>query len=161
MSDNRRYSDRREYLIEAVRKRRKKVRQMAIDHKGGKCQICGYDRCPEALEFHHRDETGKDFGISDKGYTRSWSRIKQEIEKCLLLCANCHREVHSGLQLPREIVVEKSGELKEACLPYIKENGNPEPSPDRAESVGEGAETRAEARTLSIVQGKRPTPSLR
>jgi hypothetical protein len=161
LSDNRHYSDRREYLIEAVRKRRKKVRQMAIDHKGGRCQICGYERCPEALEFHHLDETGKDFGISDKGYTRSWSRIKQEIEKCLLLCANCHREVHSGLQLPREIVVEKSGELKEACLPYVTENGNPEPSPDRAEPVREGAETRAEARTLGNAWGKRPTPSLR
>jgi hypothetical protein len=134
---------------------------MAIDHKGGKCQICGYDRCHEALEFHHLDETGKDFGISNKGYTRSWSRIKQEIEKCLLLCANCHREVHSGLQLPREIVVEKSGELKEACLPYKTEKGNPDPSPDQAGSVREGAETRAEARTLSKARGKRPTPSLR
>jgi len=81
-------------------------------------------------------------------------------EQCLLLCANCHREVHSGLQLPREIVVEKSGELKEAYLPYGTENGNPEPSPDRAESVREGAETRAQARTLSDTRGKRPTPSL-
>jgi hypothetical protein len=107
------------------------------------------------------NETGKDFVISDKGYTRSWDRIRQEIEKCLLLCANCHREVHSGLQLPREIVVEKSGELKEACLPYITENGNPEPSPDHAESVREGAETRARARTLRKDRGKRPTPSLR
>ena len=161
MSDKRRYSDRREYLIEAVRKRRKKVRQMAIDYKGGQCQICGYDRCPEALEFHHLDEAEKDFGISDKGYTRSWSRMKQEVEKCLLLCANCHREVHSGLQLPREIVVEKSGEIKEACLPYVMENGNPEPSPDQAESVREGAETRARARTPGLAWGKRPTPSLR
>ena len=160
MSDKRRYSDRREYLIEAVRKRRKKVRQMAIDYKGGQCQICGYDRCPEALEFHHLDEAEKDFGISDKGYTRSWSRMKQEVEKCLLLCANCHREVHSGLQLPREIVVEKSGEIKEACLPYVMENGNPEPSPDQAESVREGAETRARARTPGLAWGKRPTPSL-
>jgi len=63
------------------------------------------------------------------------------------------------LQLPREIVVEKSGELKEAILPYYTENGNPEPSPDRIESVREGAETRAQARTLSKAQGKRPTPS--
>jgi hypothetical protein len=73
----------------------------------------------------------------------------------------CHREVHSGLQLPREIVVEKSGEIKEACLPYVMENGNPEPSPDQAESVREGAETRAQARTPGLAWGKRPTPSLR
>jgi len=77
------------------------------------------------------------------------------------LSDNRNYKVHSWLQLPREIVVEKSGELKEACLPYITENGNPEPSPDRAESVREGAETRAQARTPSNARGKRPTPSHR
>jgi len=116
---------------------------MAIDYRGGKCEICGYSRCSEALEFHHIDQGSKDFGISDKGYTRSWERIKKELAKCLLLCSNCHRELHSGLQLPRVIVVEKSGELKEACLPYFAENGNPDPSPDRSLLIREGAETRA------------------
>ena len=65
------------------------------------------------------------------------------------------------LQLPREIVVEKSGELRETLLPYVMENGNPEPSPGTVEKVREGAETRARARTLNIAWGKRPTPSLR
>jgi len=161
LSDSRRYSDRRQYLIQAVKKRRKKIRQMSIDYKGGHCEICGYNRCPEALEFHHLDLSEKEFGISDKGYTRSWERIKAELDKCLLLCANCHREVHSEMQLPREIVVEKSGELKEACLPYITGNGNPEPSPDRRFEVGEGAETRARARTPDKSRRKRPTPYLR
>ncbi|MEA3306341.1 MAG: hypothetical protein U9Q34_00975 [Elusimicrobiota bacterium] len=112
--DKRRYSDRREYLIEAVRKRRKKVRQMSIKYKGGKCQICGYDKCDEALEFHHINSSKKDFGISYKGYTRSWKRVKEELVKCVMLCANCHREVHAKkLQLPQETVVEKSGEFRE------------------------------------------------
>jgi len=65
------------------------------------------------------------------------------------------------LQLPREIVVEKSGELREACLPDITENGNPEPSSDRLRWIREGAETRARARTQSDALGKRPTPSFR
>jgi hypothetical protein len=160
LSDKRRYADRRDYMIQAVRKRRKKLRKMAVDLKGGKCEICGYSRCPEALEFHHIDQSGKEFGISDSGYTRSRERIKKELEKCILLCANCHREVHSKLQLPREIVVEKSGELKEACLPYLTENGNPEPSPDRVLKIREGAETRVRTRTPGITWGKRPTPSL-
>ena len=147
MGDRRTYKDRRRYLIQAVRKRRKRIREKAIEYKGGCCQVCGYSRCSEALEFHHFESTGKDFGISDRGYTRSWDRVIKELDKCILLCANCHREIHTKLQLPREIVVEKSGELKEACLPYITENGNPEPSPDWAESVREGAETRASART--------------
>ncbi len=112
--DKRRYKDRREYLIDAVQKRRKKVREMAIKYKGAKCSKCGYDRCYEALEFHHLNSNRKDFGISDKGYTRSWAKIKEELDKCVLLCANCHREIHLGLQLPRETVVEKSGEFREA-----------------------------------------------
>ena len=107
------YSDRREYLIEAVRKRRKKIRQMAIEYKGGKCQICGYNSCPEAMEFHHQNSSEKNFGISNKGYTRSWENVKKELEKCVMLCANCHREVHTGLQLPQETVVDKVGEFKE------------------------------------------------
>jgi hypothetical protein len=57
-------------------------------------------------------------------------------------------------------VVEKSGEFREACLPQDAENGNPEPSFGLRRKAKEGAETRAEARTLNRVRGKRPTPSL-
>jgi predicted HNH restriction endonuclease len=115
MSDKRKYADRAKYLIRAVAKRRKKIREMAIEYKGGKCELCGYDRCFQALDFHHIGSTGKDFGISDKGYTRSWEKVKKEIDKCILVCANCHRELHVGFkQLPREIEVEKRGELREA-----------------------------------------------
>jgi hypothetical protein len=57
----------------------------------------------------------KDFGISDKGYTRSWQKVRKEIDKCVLICANCHRESHIGIkQLPRVTEVEKRGELREA-----------------------------------------------
>ena len=68
---------------------------MAVDYKGRKCERCGYDRCFEALEFHHRDPTQKDFSISSKGYTRSWDKVRSELEKCIMLCANCHREHHA------------------------------------------------------------------
>ena len=126
--DSRHYSDHREYLIAAVQKRRKKIRKMAIEYKGKQCQICGYDRCEEAMEFHHIDPSGKDFGISQKGYTRGWKRVKRELDKGIMLCANCHREVHAGLQLPREIVVEKSGEFREIHSDLGVDN--PEPSPE-------------------------------
>jgi len=113
--DRRSYASRREYLINAVQKRRQRIRQMAIDYLGGRCSVCGYDRCIEALEFHHLNASEKDFGISSKGYTRSWEVVKQELDKCVILCANCHREVHADmLQLPQETVVEKLGELREA-----------------------------------------------
>lgn len=107
MSDRRKYADRREALIKAVAKRRRKIKSLSIEYKGGKCQICNYDKCPGALELHHIDKTKKSFGIGDKGYTRSWEKVKSELDKCVLLCANCHREVGAGItQLPREILVE-------------------------------------------------------
>ena len=113
MAEKRTYQERRKYLLKAVQRRREKVRLMAVEYKGGRCQVCGYDRCTEALEFHHLDPTEKDFGISHKGYTRSWEKVKEEVDKCILPCANCHREFHAGmLQLPQVTVVEKPGEFR-------------------------------------------------
>lgn len=95
MTDKRKYQDRAQYLIKAVAKRRRKVKQMAIEYKGDKCQICGYNKYQGALEFHHINGK-KEFGIGDKGYTRSWESIKSELDKCILVCANCHREIEKN-----------------------------------------------------------------
>lgn len=80
---------------EQVQKRRDKLKILSIEYKGSKCEICGYNKCISALEFHHIDPKEKDFGIAEKGYTRSWNRVKEELDKCILICANCHREIHS------------------------------------------------------------------
>ena len=91
----------------AVIKRRKKLKEMALIYLGGRCEVCGYTKCSAALDFHHKDESNKRFGISAKGYTRSWEAVKAELDGCYLLCANCHREAHAGvLQLPSETTVE-------------------------------------------------------
>lgn len=104
MKDKRTYADRREELIRAVAKRRRKIKILAVEYKGGKCQICGYSKYQGALDLHHLGD--KRFGLADKGYTRSWEEVKAEIDKCILLCANCHREIEGGItQLP----VEKAG----------------------------------------------------
>lgn len=83
--------------VEAVQRRRDKLKLMAVDYKGGKCIKCGYNKCVNALEFHHLDDKTKDFAIGSKGYTRSWEAIKEELDKCVLLCANCYREEHFEL----------------------------------------------------------------
>jgi hypothetical protein len=107
--EKRKYKDRREYLIQAVKKRRKKLKQMAVEYLGGKCMICGYNRCINALEFHHLED--KRFGFSSRGITRSWQRTKEELKKCVLVCSNCHKEIHAGLvQLPSVRMDEKRGE---------------------------------------------------
>jgi hypothetical protein len=79
-----------------VTQRRKELKRKAVECKGGCCCICGYDRCLDALTFHHLDGK-KDFGIGAKGYTRSWKVLLKELQKCLLVCANCHSEIHAGL----------------------------------------------------------------
>ena len=104
MADKRTYADRREYLIKAVAKRRKTLRERAIKYKGDKCMLCGYDRCQAALDFHHFDEKKKDFGISKDGLTRSWERTVRELNKCVLVCSNCHREIHAGILQPSEVI---------------------------------------------------------
>jgi len=78
-----------------VAKRRRKIKLMAVDYKGGSCEACGYNKCVAALEFHHEDPSQKDFGISNKGYARSWEKVKLELDKCIMLCSNCHHEEHS------------------------------------------------------------------
>ena len=73
----------------------RKTKEKLIEYKGGKCQICGYNKCTSALEFHHLDPSQKGFTIS--GGTKSFENLKPEVDKCILVCANCHREIHRGL----------------------------------------------------------------
>ena len=82
-------------LKQNVKNWRQRTKVRLLEYKGGACERCGYNRCPEALEFHHLDESTKDFQIS--GTTRSWDKMKAEADKCILVCANCHREIHSGM----------------------------------------------------------------
>jgi len=69
---------------------------MLIRRAGGKCIRCGYDKCMRALEFHHLNPTEKDFGLS-KCLTKSIETLRAEADKCILLCSNCHAEVHQEL----------------------------------------------------------------
>lgn len=80
-----------------VTKHRRRLKDKALAYKGSKCEHCGYDKCVGALTFHHTDPTQKDFQIGGRGSTRSWERIKNELDKCKLLCANCHAEEHEKI----------------------------------------------------------------
>ena len=82
---------------EAVARRRRKLKQLLVTAVGGRCSICGYDRCIGALQFHHRDGQLKEFGLAERGLTRSLEAVQAEAAKCVLLCANCHAEVEAGI----------------------------------------------------------------
>jgi hypothetical protein len=78
------------------KKRRLNGKKELVLMKGGCCEKCGYDKNLRALEFHHKDPSLKSFGISYTSIaSKSWTKILKEVEKCELLCANCHREHHS------------------------------------------------------------------
>jgi hypothetical protein len=91
--------------------RREKIKQKCVDYKGGKCQRCGYDKSLRGLQFHHRDPSQKEFNIrGTKAAATSWDVVKKELDKCDLLCANCHVEVHDELDeilLKENILKEK------------------------------------------------------
>lgn len=74
--------------------RRKDNRIKLIEEHGGKCIRCGYNRCVEVLEFHHRDPATKLFKLHNHSMMKPWNDLIDEASKCDLLCANCHREIH-------------------------------------------------------------------
>lgn len=74
-------------------KRFEEKSRFVVGLKGGCCLLCGYDKCTAALEFHHVDPSQKEFQIN-KRWSMTNEAIKKEIDKCVLLCSNCHREVH-------------------------------------------------------------------
>jgi len=75
---------------------RRSMKLQAIKILGGKCSICGYSKCIDALEFHHRVPAQKEFRLG-AGNTISWREYKKELSKCILVCSNCHKEIHSKI----------------------------------------------------------------
>ncbi len=120
--ETRKYSDRREYMAKITGIRRLRLKKKLVDMTGGECQLCGYSRCLTALDFHHVDEKTKEFGLSQRDLTKSWDKIIHELTKCILVCANCHREIHAGLVKLDDII------------PLLKVNNNPRWRSGSAES---------------------------
>ena len=68
-------------------------RTKCINYAGGRCKVCGYNKSIFAMEFHHRDAMNKDFSIASMWF-KNFDDVKYELDKCDLLCSNCHRELH-------------------------------------------------------------------
>lgn len=100
-------------------RRRNKIK--LVEYKGGKCERCGYDKCIDALEFHHLNPDEKDFGLSC-GETRSLEKLKKEVDKCIMVCANCHREIHAEER--EKIRIEKEREELERSRLYFENKHN-------------------------------------
>lgn len=80
-----------------IKEWRNNTKQRIVTVMGGKCQCCGYNKCNAALECHHLNPTEKDFSFGKiTANPRAWNKILSELEKCILVCANCHREIHNN-----------------------------------------------------------------
>ena len=83
---------------EAVKKWRKATKDRIIESMGGCCQICGYDKCTRSLGLHHLDPNEKELSFgSIRSSSKAWPKIVTELKKCILVCNNCHGEIHEGI----------------------------------------------------------------
>ena len=73
--------------------RYEKVRLKIFEYKGGKCEVCEVVAAPALYDLHHRDPNDKSFQIG-RNYTIKWERLVVELDKCMYLCPNCHRQEH-------------------------------------------------------------------
>lgn len=90
-----------------VKMSRIRIKEKAVAYKGGKCERCEYNKCIWALSFHHKDTAKKEFSLSQYK-AMNWTVIKRELDKCELVCENCHREIHYQL----EVIAAKTREYK-------------------------------------------------
>lgn len=91
---------------------RKRTKLKLVEYKGGSCIKCGYNKCIEAMHFHHVNPKEKDFSISGK--TMSFDKMKIELDKCILVCSNCHAEIHHEL---RKLECSSNGQSAELIPP--------------------------------------------
>ena len=100
---------------ERVKAWRKRTKDRIIESMGGQCVICGYNRCPSALALHHLDPKQKDIGFGlIRANPKNWKIIVLELKKCVLICHNCHSEVHSGIA----VIPENAPKFNEKFTDY-------------------------------------------
>lgn len=88
-----------------VNRQRYERKKKCVEYKGGKCERCSYSKTVRALAFHHVDPSQKDFGISGN-HARSWEATKKELDKCILVCHNCHSEIHEELDIKENSILQ-------------------------------------------------------
>ena len=96
----------------AVVRCQRRKKQAAVDYLGGKCSICGYNKCIQSLDFHHVNPANKKYKPSYIIMRWTWDKVKKELDKCVLVCKNCHGEIHFGMH--------KVENLKRKILPILE-----------------------------------------
>ncbi len=97
---------------------RQNKKRRAVEYMGGKCIVCNYDKCIAALHFHHIEPHDKEFGFSSN-MTKPFEVLQIELNKCIIVCSNCHSEIHAGLMEIDEYVVLQN-EIRQTYIPETK-----------------------------------------
>jgi hypothetical protein len=138
-----------------VNRRRFALKAKAVEYKGGSCIDCGYNKCSTAMHFHHLDPDQKEFQIGGK-HSYSWLRIKEELDKCVLLCANCHSERHH-IEPPKDVLEEytyvPSQHIRK--VPAIHGNYNKYSAGCRCDKCREACSTYLKRRRARLKEDKR------
>lgn len=87
-----RYAECKSCFKNRINDRARELKLFALEYKGSKCSVCGYSKNKAALEFHHIDPETKEFKLSNTYVSKE--NMMKELDKCILLCSNCHRETH-------------------------------------------------------------------
>ena len=83
-------------VAEGVTRRHQQLKRILVAEAGGRCVLCGYDRCIVSLQFHHVDASQKSFPMSTAS-GKALDTYRTEARKCVLVCANCHWEIETGM----------------------------------------------------------------
>lgn len=103
---------------------RARTKRRIVEAFGGKCCVCGYDKCYDALTFHHLQPDKKELSLASlRASIRSWDYIVKELRKCVMVCANCHTEIHAevtkvpgnALRFNEEYANYKEVQLTDPC----------------------------------------------
>ena len=82
---------------------RRNRKKLLVKISGNKCNICGYNKAISALQFHHIYPEQKQYGLAQNGTCHNLDKDLSELKKCILVCANCHREIHQNFYSPKEL----------------------------------------------------------
>lgn len=107
-----REAKRKSNQLSRIAEHRKRLKRKAIDYSGGKCLHCGYCRCAGAMDFHHLDPAQKESKLAS-GKTQGWDRFKRELDKTILLCATCHREIHEEVWSITDDIITLQQQLRD------------------------------------------------
>lgn len=109
-------SNKKCYVARALKRNRMIYEQYQVFKSTLKCEFCGEDFVA-CLEFHHVDPNSKENDLASMITDHGWKRFTEELNKCICVCANCHRKIHAGvLSIPEQFLQNRHSLMEKALV---------------------------------------------